>query len=699
MDNSGGGIGGSGGSNGSGGGTCGAGGCAQGLEILSIDPWLSPYRGDIEMRMAKYEETRAALTCGGRVSLAEFANGHHFYGFHKEQGRWRYREWAPAAESLHLMGDFNGWNRGSHPLAPDGKGNWEIVLQGESALPHESRVKVRVTSRGVSRDRIPLYARRVVQDYSTNDFSAQIWDPPRAFAWRSAAPPPSGAPVIYEAHIGMAQNREGVGTYAEFAENVLPRIKAGGYDTVQIMALAEHPYYASFGYQVANFFAPSSRFGTPDELRALIDEAHRLGLRVLMDLVHSHAATNVNEGINEFDGTQAQFFRLGAHGSHEAWGTLLFNYGKHEVIHFLLSNVKYWLEEFRLDGFRFDGVTSMAFLDHGLGAAFDNYGKYFTPNTDFEALVYMQLANSLIHEMRPDALTVAEDMSGYPGMCLPIGAGGIGFDCRLAMGVPDFWVGTLKTRSDEQLDLRKMWHELTTRRPQERNIGYCESHDQALVGDKTIMFWLADKDMYDGMSMDAENVNIDRAVALHKMIRFVTLTLAGEGYLNFIGNEFGHPEWIDFPREGNGWSYAHAKRRWDLADRDDLRYRRLLEFDQAMISFAKENGVFGATDLLNLWVDDAGKLLAYRKAGLVFLLNFNPTRSFEGYELPLPHGTPPGSRWAVAFDSDGARFGGHGRICGEAGYAAIDLMEKHGNVGLKIYSPSRTAMALRRLSD
>ena len=672
-------------------------GGAPDYEIMRIDPWLSPYRRDIDMRMEQYEATRAALTVSGRIPLPEFANGHNFYGFHKKSGQWIYREWAPAASSLHLIGDFNNWNRDSHPLTPDGKGNWEICLPGEDALPHGSRVKTRVTSHGISRDRIPLYATRVIQDATTKDFEAQIWDPPNAYEWHSAPPPPPAAPAIYEAHIGMAQNRDGIGTYKEFTENVLPRIKDGGYDTVQIMALAEHPYYASFGYQVTNFFAPSSRFGTPDELRALIDEAHRLGLRVLMDVVHSHAATNFNEGINEFDGTQDQFFHHGPRGSHEAWGTRLFNYGKHEVLHFLLSNIKYWLEEYRLDGFRFDGVTSMAYLDHGLGASFDDYSKYFSPNTDFEALVYMQLANSLIHEMRPDALTIAEDMSGYPGMCLPIRAGGIGFDCRLAMGVPDFWVNTLKTTSDEQLDLRKMWHELTTRRPQERNIGYCESHDQALVGDKTIMFWLADKDMYDGMALSVENINVDRAVALHKMIRFVTLTLAGEGYLNFIGNEFGHPEWIDFPREGNGWSFAHAKRRWDLADRDDLRYKDLLAFDRAMVTFAKSYGVFGALDLMNLWVDDHGKLLAYRKAGLVFLFNFNPTRSFESYELPLPHGTPLGSRWQVAFDSDSTRFGGQGRISDVEEYSAIELNEKYGNVGVRIYIPARTAMALRNI--
>ncbi|MDR3120652.1 MAG: alpha amylase C-terminal domain-containing protein [Clostridiales bacterium] len=664
--------------------------------LWDVDPWLAPYRNDILLRMRAYEKTRDALTENGKKSLSEIANGHLYYGFHRRpDGRgWVYREWAPAADALSLIGDFNGWDPERNPMAKNARGDWEITLD---ALAHGSRVKVRVTSRGKSRDRIPLYIRKVSQDPVTKDFAGQIWAPAAPYEWHDAAwlgAPRPFTPYVYEAHIGMAQNKDGIGTYAEFTQNVLPRVRDAGYNAIQLMALAEHPYYASFGYQVSNFFAPSSWFGTPDELKGLVDAAHSMGIRVLMDLVHSHAVTNVLEGINEFDGTAEQFFHAGGRGTHSAWGTKLFAYGKHEVIHFLLSNVKYWLSEFHFDGFRFDGVTSMIYLDHGLGASFDNYDKYFSPNTDFEALVYLQLANEMIHEVRPGAVTIAEDMSGMPGMCLPVADGGIGFDFRLSMGVPDFWIRTLKTQSDEQLDMHTLWHELTTRRPREKNIGYCESHDQALVGDKTLIFWLADKAMYDGMSVFSDDLAVARAVALHKMIRFVTLTLAGEGYLNFIGNEFGHPEWIDFPREGNGWSYQYAKRRWDLADRDDLRYRQLQNFDRAMLRFVEEHRVLPALDLANLWIDETGKLLAYRKAGLIFLLNFHPTRSATGYELPFPHGTPEGARYRVLFDSDGAEFGGQGRISRDTEYQTRRLAQKQGNVGVLIYTPARTALVL-----
>ena len=680
--------------------------------IFRKDPLLLSYKSDILLRMDRYHAIRRQILAKAG-SLVEFANGHLYYGFHKTEHGWVYREWAPAASCLHLIGDFNDWNPSSHPLQKMSGGNWEIFLPGTGSLRHEARVKVRVTSGGQVRDRIPLYIHRVVQDPQSHDFFGQIWDPPQPFEWHDDTQPPERTepPLIYEAHVGMAQNKESIGSYTEFRDNVLPRVKNAGYNTIQLMGILEHPYYASFGYQVSNFFAASAWFGTPEDLKSLIDEAHRLGIRVLIDLVHSHAVKNTREGINEFDGTAEQFFHSGERGSHKAWGSKLFEYGKIAVMHFLLSNIKYWLTEYHFDGFRFDGVTSMIYQDHGLGAAFDHYNKYFSLNTDFDALVYLQLANELTHDLKPEAITIAEDMSGMPGMCVPIEEGGIGFDYRLSMGVPDYWVRTLKNVPDERMDLFKMWYELKARRPFEKNIGYCESHDQALVGDKTIIFWLADKEMYDGMSVFSQNVLIDRAVALHKMIRFITLTLSGEGYLNFMGNEFGHPEWIDFPREGNGWSFAFAKRRWDLADRDDLRYAQLSAFDREMLDFAKEYRILEADDLLNLWIDAQDKVIAYRKAGLIFLFNFNPQRSIEHYELPVPEedaeteksgtGNPgkenPGAdTYRVVFDSDTGRFGGRDRISQSTVYEVKELREKRGKRGIYIYTPSRTVLVLRK---
>lgn len=661
------------------------------LAILDIDPWLTPFEADLDERASRFERTKKSLLGGTDGSLVDFANGYMYYGFHRTEKGWVYREWAPGADEMHLIGDFNGWNATSHPMKRLNGGDWEIELGGEQALTHMSLVKVRVTRGGQSADRIPLYARRVVQSKQDNSFSAEIWSPEKPYEWHDAdfRPDAGTPPLIYEAHVGMAAEEERIGTYVEFAQQMLPRIKRDGYNTVQLMAIMQHPYYASFGYQVGSFFAASSWYGTPDDLKLLIDTAHGLGITVLLDIVHSHAAPNSAEGINEFDGTDCQFFHAGEKGWHRDWGTRLFDYGKHEVLHFLLSNVKFWLDEYHFDGFRFDGVTSMLYHDHGLGASFDSYGKYFSANTDVDAITYLQLAAELAHEARPGCVLIAEDMSGMPGMCLPVRSGGIGFDYRLSMGVPDFWIKTIKTLRDEEWDILGMWHELTTRRPMEKNIGYAESHDQALVGDKTIMFRLADKEMYWHMDRHSQSLIIERAMALEKMIKLVTASLGGEGYLNFMGNEFGHPEWIDFPREGNGWSFKHARRLWSVGDADYLRYSDLGAFDREMLVTLTRGRVIGSPYLRNLWEQQGAQILCYEKGDMLFLFNWHPTISYEGFFLP----TGAAGRHRVVLDTDEPRFGGQGRISHDTVYTAVP--EDRGT-GFRVYMPARTAMVMTR---
>ncbi len=618
------------------------------LRIIELDPYLAPYEKQLKARLARYKALKTRLA--GKRKLSDFANGALFYGFHRTDGGHIYREWAPAADALHLIGDFNGWDRAAHPLKKLDNGSWEVFIEG--GLPHESRVKVQITANGKTFDKLPLYIRRVVQNDDLS-FSGQIWEPGAPYAWKAVYARPKDEPLlIYECHVGMGGEAQRVSTYEEFRANVLPRVKRAGYNAIQVMALMEHPYYASFGYQVTNFFAVSSRFGTPEELKALIDEAHALGIAVLLDIIHSHASGNEFEGINRFDGTEYQFFHAGGKGDHPAWGTKLFDYGKPEVLHFLLSNIKFFLEEYKLDGFRFDGVTSMLYNNHGLGEAFDNYDKYFSGNADDDAVAYLQLAAELAREIRPGAVMIAEDMSGMPGMCLPIKDGGVGFDYRLAMGVPDFWIRTLKTLPDENWDLWQLWHELTTRRAGEKNVGYCESHDQALVGDKTIMFWLADKEMYWHMHVASKNEAIKRAIALHKLIRLVTFALAGEGYLNFMGNEFGHPEWIDFPREGNGWSYAHARRQWSLADDEGLQFKYLGRFDRDMLALARRGSLLDAAETKLLSIDQERKKLAFKRGDYYFAFNFHPTDD-QSVDFTVAQGL-----YGVVLNSDDALYGG-----------------------------------------
>ncbi len=646
------------------------------LPIQSIDPYLEPYADDLRLRMELISKKKAELG-----DLTEFANGHRYFGFHRTNSGWVYREWAPAADALCLTGDFNNWDTAACPMTKLANGVFEVQVDN---LHAGQKVQTIVWHKGQMLRRIPLYATRVVQDPVTYLWCAEIEDTFAPYPFTDEGFVPPKTPFIYECHIGMAEEKGAVGTYREFTENILPRVKAAGYNTIQIMAIMEHPYYGSFGYQVSNFFAASSRYGTSSELKELINTAHGMGIAVLLDVVHSHAVSNTSEGINEFDGTTYQFFHEGGRGDHSAWGTKLFNYGKNEVLHFLLSNLRYWMEVFHFDGFRFDGVTSMLYHDHGLGSAFTDYSMYFSLNTDVEAVTYLALANELVHTLNAKAVTVAEDMSGMPGMCLPVKDGGIGFDYRLSMGVPDLWIKLLKEVSDEHWHMGQLWYELTNRRPKEKNIGYCESHDQALVGDKTIMFRLCDAEMYTHMQKFGGSLIIDRGIALHKMIRLLTASLSGEGYLNFMGNEFGHPEWIDFPREGNGWSHHYCRRQWSLVDNPDLRYRELGDFDKAMLALLqREKTLTKPSVCLSIHEDD--KVLIYEKGNLVFAFNFHPEKSFDGYPVP----TSKAGTYKVVLSSDDGLFGGFDRVDTSVRYVA-------GENGFRCYLPNRSAIVFRK---
>ncbi|AYG01503.1 alpha-amylase family glycosyl hydrolase [Lactococcus allomyrinae] len=618
------------------------------LSILDYDPYLEPFKEDLSLRLFEYARTKKRLL-GTDGTLSDFANGYKYFGFQQEKNHWTFREWAPAATKAWLVGDFNNWENNFELRSAYG-GTWEISTPG--MLPIGSKVKVKLLLKdGQTVYRVPSYIMYAVQN-ERYEMDGVITHP--QYEWKHKAPSLTEAPLIYEAHIGISTEDYRINSYKEFTRDVLPRIKKDGYNTIQLMAIMEHPLYASFGYQVSNFFAISSRFGKPEDLMELIDTAHGMGLRVLLDVVHSHAVKNVGDGLNLFDGTTSQYFHEGNRGEHSAWNTKLFNYGKDEVLHFLLSNLKFWIDVYKFDGFRFDGVTSMLYHDHGLGTAFTDYSKYFSLNTDVEAVTYLMLANELIRQVNPDATTIAEDMSAMPGMALPISSGGIGFDYRLSMGIPDFWIKQLKEKSDDDLDLMALWWELTTRRPGEKNIGYAESHDQALVGDKTIMMWLADSEIYWKMDTGSESLIIDRAIALHKLIRLVTFSLAGEGYLNFMGNEFGHPEWLDFPREGNGDSYQHARRQWSLADNQDLRFKYLLAFDNDMINLEHRfKFMENSASLKQQWVQNSDKLLAYQKGDLLFAFNFHP--SYE-QQLHLNFAEKP----ELIFDTDDRKYGGFG---------------------------------------
>ena len=658
--------------------------------ILELNPQLVPFSDNIDLRMNLYRNTKNRLLTAGQ-DLKDFANGHNFYGFHHVEGGWYYREWAPSADQLYLEGEFNNWNPTSHPMKRLDGENWELYLPGDDALWHGCKVKTVVDYHGSRTEHLPLYIRRVIQNKSNNTFDAEVVDDRRAFPWTDQDFVGEDQLYIYEAHVGMAQEEGRIGTYREFATKVLPRIKKAGYNTVQLMAIMEHPYYGSFGYQVSNFFAASSWFGHPEDLKYLVNRAHKLGIRVLLDLVHSHAVKNTAEGINMFDGTVWQFFHDGEKGEHPAWGTKCFDYGRTGVLHFLLSNLKFWLEEYHFDGFRFDGVTSMLYHDHGLGTDFNSNDKYFSMNTNVDAIAYLQLANELIRQVKPNAITIAEDMSGMPGMCLPIEDGGIGFDYRLAMGLPDMWIKATKTQ-DEFWDINKMWGDMCLRRPGENSVAYVESHDQALVGDKTMIFRLADAIMYTDMEKTTHNPIIDRAIALHKMIRLFTLAGGGEAYLNFMGNEFGHPEWIDFPREGNGWSFHYCRRQWSLKDNGLLKYQWLNDFDYDMVHLCKRHKIFrqGMANLMLMKAPE--QMLCFARCDLFFVFNFHSSNSLEHILIPV---YPDTKELVVKFSSDDEKYGGFSQVA----HMTYPIKEFDGVRYAELYIPARTAIVLREVKE
>ncbi|MEZ5005753.1 MAG: alpha amylase C-terminal domain-containing protein [Bacteroides graminisolvens] len=665
------------------------------LNIIKHDLWLEPFEEAINGRYRYVLGKKSELTNGGKQSLSDFATGYLYFGLHKTGKGWVFREWAPNATQIYLIGTFSNWKEDqAYAMTRLENGNWEIELPAD-VLHHGDLYKLIVHWNGGCGERIPAWATRVVQDAQTGIFNAQVWDPQTPYVFKTKNFKPATDPLlIYECHIGMAQQEEKVGTYNEFREKILPRVAKAGYNCIQVMAIQEHPYYGSFGYHVSNFFAASSRFGTPDELKELIDAAHALGIAVIMDIVHSHSVKNEVEGLANFAGDPNQYFYPGARREHPAWDSLCFDYGKNEVIHFLLSNCKYWLEEYSFDGFRFDGVTSMLYFSHGLGEAFVNYADYYNGHQDDNAICYLTLANDLIHQVKVNAITIAEDVSGMPGIAAKIEDGGYGFDYRMAMNIPDYWIRTIKDKIDEDWKPSSMFWEVTNRRKNEKTISYAESHDQALVGDKTIIFRLIDADMYWHMQKGDANYVVNRGIALHKMIRLITASTMNGGYLNFMGNEFGHPEWIDFPREGNGWSCKYARRQWDLVDNKNLLYHAMADFDADMLKLLKGVKSFQTTPVQEIWHNDEDQVLAFQRKDLIFVFNFNPKKSFTDYGFLVT----PGKYMAV-LNTDSPLYGGNGLTDDTVEHFTVadPLYAREKKEWLKIYIPARTAVVLKKM--
>lgn len=671
-------------------------------KLLEQDPYLKPYKKDFQRRYALFDELLKKLE-GCEGGLEKFSRSYQSFGIHNQPDGGIYcKEWAPGAEAVFLTGDFNDWNPFSHPYKKLDFGKWELYIAPKEdkspAVHHGSKIKVVIkTKSGEVIYRISPWAKYVFQEEKNVVYDWVHWQPAESYTCKYERPRKHNSIRIYESHVGIASPEGKIASYKNFTYNVLPKIKDLGYNCIQMMAVMEHAYYASFGYQITSFFAASSRYGTPDDLKELIDVAHSMGIQVLLDVVHSHASKNSEDGLNQFDGTNACFFHDGPRGSHDLWDSRLFDYSNWEVLRFLLSNLRWWIEEYGFDGFRFDGITSMLYHHHGIGCGFTgDYNEYFGLQVDEDSIVYLMLANYMIHSLYPDCITIAEDVSGMPALCCPVAQGGGGFDYRLAMAVPDKWIQILKEFKDEDWNIGDIVHTLTNRRYNEKCIAYAESHDQALVGDKTLAFWLMDAEMYSNMSVVSPLTSvIDRGIQLHKMIRLITHALGGEGYLNFIGNEFGHPEWLDFPRKGNDESFHYARRQFHLADDPILRYRFLYAFDRDMNRLEEKFGWLSSSPAYVSTKHEGDKIIVFERANLLFIFNFHPFKSFTGYRIAV---NTPG-KYMIALDSDSEAYGGHQRINHRTEFFTENLSYNNRQNSLLVYIPCRVALVLHRVDS
>ncbi len=627
------------------------------------DPALEVYVPFLQRRYRAFTaEMERIVSMFG--SLRAYANLHTFLGLHYINERngffWRWREYMPHAETLWLTTDkLNFQRHAKFRFVRKANGIFELEIPGD-ALEHGTYVEFRMTpqkenvSDRVPRAerRVPIFSQWVLQDVNVPEqWCARIWKPDTPYHFRHPRPKPSAFPRIYEAHVGMAQPAEehhgkSVGSYAQFMCHVLPRIKADGYTAVQLMGILEHPLYRSFGYQVSGYFAPSSRYGTPDEFKALIDAAHGLGLVIILDIPHGHAAANTEQGPARYDGSNYFFMP-----ELNQWGTPSFDFRQDMTRRFLLSNCRYWLEEYHIDGFRFDAVGNMLYLDHGLNDDFSHvgrcfYGKDNQPRSNVAGELYLNLANALIHEIYPNAITIAEEFSGMPGLTCPPETGGLGFDFRFAMGIPDYWAKCIAAPKD----MGSLWYEMTNHRPYDRTISYVECHDQSINGEDSMIWRLLHDDMYQYMAVGTDTWNVSRGLAFYRLMRLLTLTTADAGYLNFMGCEFGHPEWLD--------AEEHAHRQWRLADDTQLKYAALAQWDKAQLLGLVQRFLadFQQHPLFRFIHEDK-RLLAFERGRLLVVVNMHETQA----QNDLIFAVTPG-KYVEILSSDETAFAGHGNL-------------------------------------
>ncbi|XP_058788144.1 1,4-alpha-glucan-branching enzyme 3, chloroplastic/amyloplastic [Vicia villosa] len=558
-------------------------------------------------------------------------------------------------------------------------------------IPHGSKYRVYFNTTNGPLERVPAWATYVQPELDGRQAYAIHWEPPPedVYKWKNQSPKVPKSLRIYEAHIGISGSEPKISSFNDFTDKTLPYIKEAGYNAIQLIGVVEHKDYFTVGYRVTNFYATSSRYGTPDDFKRLVDEAHGLGLLVFMEIVHSYAAADEMVGLSLFDGSNDCYFHSGKRGQHKFWGTRMFKYGDVDVLHFLLSNLNWWIEEYQIDGFQFHSLSSMIYTHNGFASFTGDLEEYSNQYVDKDALLYLIMANEILHVLHPNIITIAEDATYYPGLCEPTSQGGLGFDYYVNLSAPEMWSTFLETVPDHEWSMTKIVNTLVSKKENaNKMLLYAENHNQSISGRRSLA-----EVLFGEIDEHSEHYkeSLLRGSSLHKMIRLITLTIGGRAYMNFMGNEFGHPKRVEFPTSSNDYSYSLANRQWDLLEKDGV-HRDLFTFDKDMMRLDKNERVLSRGFPSFHHVNDSSKVISYVRGPLLFIFNFHPTDSYDSYTV----GVEEAGEYQLILNTDEIKYAGQG-ILRENQYFQRTISKRvdgHRNC-IEVQLPSRTAQVYK----